>query len=155
MQSEARRTPVTLAHPAATDVGPARPVPSTPDTAQGIAEAAVSTWCRIEAALAPVIGQRGVAALYRRSLHLTRGAHPVLAAITDGEHGADDFVPLRQALLQGGETANAEAAQTALLKTFQELLTSLIGGALTDQLLRAVWHDDPPTTGPAVQDLST
>ena len=49
-----------------------------------IADTVVAVWRRVDAALLPIVGQRGVAALYKRSLHLANAAHPWLGAPQDG-----------------------------------------------------------------------
>ena len=41
------------------------------ETAGQVADVLVSTWQAIDASLSPVIGHRGVAMLYKRSLYLT------------------------------------------------------------------------------------
>lgn len=96
-----------------------------------------STWEHIQTALAPVIGQRGVAALYKRSLHLAAKAHPWLAA-AQGSSPGEDFALLRA---ESAKRSSAEAATAgaALLLSFHELVGSLIGPSLSGQLLGEVW----------------
>lgn len=120
------------------------------DTAR-IADTAISTWRDIDAALSPIIGQRGVAALYKRSLDLTRADYPWLAAVHDAALQPGEFAALRTALLQRTST-DAAAANGALLRTFGNLLSNLIGGSLTERLLGFVW--DNPSSGHAVQETS-
>ena len=103
-----------------------------------IADAALSTWQSIAAALSPIVGQRGVAALYKRSLHLARASRPWLTAAHDDALVVADFRALHAALIQQ-PPAEAAAGHAALLKTFRDLLTSLIGPSLTERLLRSVW----------------
>ena len=107
-------------------------------SAAQIAEAIVSTWQGIEAALSPVIGKRGVAALYERSLHLSGLSHPWLAATRESVQTTMDLPALKSALSQQS-SANAAAAGGALLQTVYELLASLIGPSLTERLLDPVW----------------
>jgi hypothetical protein len=98
---------------------------------------------QIHAVLAPVIGHRGVVALYERSLHLSSRAYPWLAAPKEGFRGGMDLEGLRQLVAQqDGETAAAGAG--LLLKSFHELLAGLVGVTLTSQLLGA-----PPSLGPS------
>jgi hypothetical protein len=94
-------------------------------------------WHGIDVALSPIIGERGVAALYKRSLHLTCSAHSWLASVQEHSAQPGDFAALRTALA-GHPRADAAAASAALLQTFLDLLTSLIGAALTEQLLASV-----------------
>ncbi len=102
-----------------------------------IADAAVLTWLGIEAALSPVIGQRGVAALYKRSLFLARKDHPWLTAVYEGAQAPVDFAKLATAMLQQ-TVSSAVGANSALLQTFYDLLANLIGEALTRRLLQSV-----------------
>ena len=114
-----------------------------------IADAVVSTWQAVDAALAPVIGGKGVAALYGRSLYLVRERHPWLAAAHDGAASPMDLGVLAAALArQDGSTAASAAGDQ--LESLYELLRSLIGPSLTGQLLRSAW--DNPFGGRAAQD---
>jgi hypothetical protein len=60
-----------------------------------------------------------------------------------------DVTALRAALLQL-PAAEAAAAGTALFSTFEQLLGSLVGAALTAQLLQPVWTH--PAASPPAQD---
>jgi hypothetical protein len=105
-----------------------------------IADAAISVWHDINVALSPIIGQRGVMALYKRSLALTRADYPWLGAAQEHSLHPDDFAALQQALaLQ--TRPNAAAANGALLQRFTELLNNLIGPSLSERLLRSVWNN--------------
>lgn len=117
-----------------------------------IADKAVSIWCDVGRALSPIIGQRAVAALYKRSLSLTRAAYPWMPALPGAEVQLDIFAPLRIALSQQ-TSANVVAAHGALLQTFLDLLTHLIGGSLTERLLKSVW--DSPSSRGALQETSS
>ena len=114
-----------------------------------VADTAVSTWQKVAAALSPIIGQAGVGALLKRSLYLVRADYPFLTAAYEGAHDPGDLGALHAALAQQTGT-DAAAAHSALLQTFHDLLISLIGGSLTERLLRPVWDD--PSSGDAVQD---
>jgi hypothetical protein len=114
-----------------------------------IADAVVSTWQTIDAALAPVIGGKGVAALYGRSLYLVRERHPWLAAVQEGAAVQMDLGLLGAALAQQ-ESFTAASAAGDQLQSLYELLRSLIGPSLTGQLLRSAW--DNPFGGPVAQD---
>ena len=110
-----------------------------PDAAQ-IAQSWVGVWQEIERVLAPIVGMGGVAALYRRSLHLAGADHPWLEGGIDRVgHGID--LPALQAAMAKRSSADAAAGGRALLQSFRELLTSLIGGALSERLLGAVLAD--------------
>lgn len=140
MPSEAQDTKATLAHLASTGAH-----------AEDTARMALTMWSAMDTALSPIIGQRGFAALYKRSLQLTRTQFSWLASIQEGVAQVADFAPLNAALAeQTGPTA--VAASVALLETFYDLLTNLIGRSLTDRLLISVW--EKPTSGHPAQDTS-
>ena len=52
------------------------------------ADEAVREWSAMDAALSPIIGMRGVSALYRRSVTVTRSKHTALGAVHESEPGA-------------------------------------------------------------------
>ncbi|MET0311282.1 MAG: hypothetical protein ABW051_04475, partial [Burkholderiaceae bacterium] len=118
-------------------------------TGAQLADMVVDAWQQVEAALSPVIGQRGVAALYKRSLHLASPAHPWLAGVSSQGVGEMDFNALRAAMADR-TGAEAAAAGANLLLSFHGLVGSLIGPALSGQLLGAVWAKI--FSGPAAQD---
>ena len=120
-------------------------------TTTRIADAVIATWQAVDAALAPVIGGRGVAALYGRSLYLVRTAHPWLAALHQGPRTKLDL-PLLAATLESQGAASAAAGGGDQFQSLYELLDSLIGSSLTGQLLGAAW--DNAFDGLAAQDNS-
>lgn len=115
------------------------------------ASMAVTTWSAMDEALSPIIGQRGFAALYKRSLQLTRVGFPCLATVQDSVLQTAEFSVLHAVLAQQ-DSATAAAASAALLANFHELLTKLIGPSLTDRLLRPVC--DTTSSGRPAQDTS-
>ena len=126
---------------------------SVPTDPSIVAQSALATWSHIDQALSPIIGIRGVAGLYKRSLSLTRGAHPALTTVFDGLLAPGDYRTLQQALAQQSAPV-AIAAGAALLQTVIDLLTKLSGQALSERLLRPVL-DSPSSSGDAVQDISS
>jgi hypothetical protein len=120
------------------------------DAAQ-VANAVAAVWREIDAALYPIIGHGGVAALYNRSLNLTRTAFPWLGRADAGLLASVDPAALKDALAEQ-TVEEAAAGGSALLDTFRELLSSLIGPSLTDRLLRSVWA--PSSGSPPAQDIS-
>jgi hypothetical protein len=115
------------------------------------AHAMTATWRAIEATLTPIIGSKGVVALYQRSLHLVAKTHPWLAGAHDPAQAAIDLAALQSVVAQQS-AADAALGSNALLQTFQQLLGSLIGAALTDRLLRTVW--DNTSRGTPAQDIT-
>jgi hypothetical protein len=131
---------------------PALPAGAAPLHAQATAEHALAWWRRVDAALSPVVGHGGVAALYRRSLFLVRAERPWLPGVREGALDPVEFTSLQAAIaLQADD--EAAAASQALQRTFHDLLVSLVGSSLTERLLRP--PPKPPSNGDAVQDLSS
>ncbi|PTU75346.1 hypothetical protein DBO85_05620 [Pseudomonas mangrovi] len=102
-------------------------------------------------ALTPVIGQQGVAALYRRSLHLCATQHPHLASICGSAQAAKGLSSLNAVLAEQSQ-ADGLLFGEVLLTTFYTLLTTLIGPSLTARLLRDVW--EPSLSDAPSQDIS-
>ena len=116
-----------------------------------IATLAVLKWRTLDNALSPIIGHGGVAALFKRSVSLTRPTHAWLASLQDGADQPHNFAALQSALCQQ-TSSEAAAAAGALLQKFVDLLSHLIGESLTERLLRSVW--DNTSSDGAVQDTS-
>ena len=98
-----------------------------------------------------MIGLRGSAALYERSLHLAQADFLWLGAAYPGAAEPGRFAALRSVLVQQSPK-QAAAAQDFLLHTFINLLTDLVGASLTMRLLQAAW--EPPSGGHAAQEPS-
>ena len=112
-----------------------------------IAESIAQACKRIDAALAPVCGRRGVAALIHRSLHLTMQPRAWDAqAIHGNESGLD--IEAFSAMLARQPSADAAACGLLFLATFNDLLMNLIGSSLTERLLRSVWATSFDVTPP-------
>ncbi|MEI8267271.1 MAG: hypothetical protein WCI59_16195 [Betaproteobacteria bacterium] len=111
-----------------------------------VADEVVQLWGRLEGALRPVVGTRGVAALYGRSLQLAAALHPCLAKAESGSWKLMDLTLLR---LQLASQTVDEAVQAGLdhLGQFDQLLGSLIGNTVKDQILAPAWA--PEVAGPA------
>lgn len=105
----------------------------------GVALAAVCG--EIDTALAPIIGHRGVAALYKRSLYVLGPNYKELAALHEDVRESIDIDALTAAIARLDD-ATAFAGSVALLQSFHALLASLVGSSLTGRLLDAVW-DSP------------
>ncbi len=120
---------------------------STDDNARMVADAAVARWESMVDALTPVLGQRGVAALYRRTLIVAGRAHPCLLQAHEDTTPVR-FEKLRKILIQQPADQAAEATD-ASVETFHELLNSLIGIPLTQRLLGGLWS--PTFSGSPVQ----
>jgi hypothetical protein len=112
-----------------------------------LASAIVSTWVEIETALAPVIGKRGLAALYERSLHMARAGYPWLAPAQTSVESTMDLTALETALM-GQDSASVAAGGGAHLQALYDLLGSLISPSLTQRLLGPIWEHPLNDTTP-------
>ncbi|MDP9898198.1 hypothetical protein [Variovorax ginsengisoli] len=115
-------------------------IPTAGRSSDRIAQIVGTTFAAIEQALSPILGQRGVAALYKRSLHLAKKKYSWLPDSPASDRTAIDVCSLMNALAQQ-EPMDAGKAGTAVLRDFYALLSSLIGPSLTERLLRPVWVD--------------
>jgi hypothetical protein len=119
--------------------------------AGGVADEIGRTWQAFEAALTPILGKRGVAALYQRSLHRARASHPWLCDPDETIPATIDLAAL-QAAIAGRDRESAAAGGRAFLQAFHDLLASLVGPSLTGRLLRPGWARpvrDTPAEDPA------
>jgi hypothetical protein len=103
-------------------------------------DGAVAAWEAVDATLSPIIGHKGVAALFRRSAHLIAADYPWLVQLQESlpKAGGLAFQTMRAALAQQA-AGDVTRANRLLLQTFREQLIRLIGEALTERLLRPVW----------------
>ena len=114
-----------------------------------IADVVTMAWRQADASLSPLIGHRGLAALYQRSVHVTAKTYPWLGMCYQGIQHEMNLDILKDVLVQQS-SADAAAASGALLQTFYDLLASLIGSSLTARLLHPVWTSS--SSGTSAQD---
>jgi len=114
-----------------------------------VADAAVAGWNAVAEALVPIIGRSSVTALYRRSLISVGVERTWLPLVTAADLPANDWTVLHAAMARQTGTEASEAGASLLL-AFQDLLGSLIGPSLTEQLLHPV--SALPSNGSAEQD---
>ena len=130
------------------NVTPLRAVPGSESTREADWFAAV---CReIDMALNPIIGAKGVAALYKRSVHVASLTHPWLLGARGHDPSTVDFAVLTT-LLANRPNGEAAAGGALILETLHALLTTLIGLSLAERLLRPAWTlflSGPPTQEP-------
>ena len=88
--------------------------------------------------LDPLIGDRGVRALYGRSVQLCKVSFPWLTSVDAPETGLPPAADLR-ARLEDRSAHEVHAASAALLLTLTDLLAVLIGEPLTHRILLAAW----------------
>ena len=106
--------------------------------AEVVADSVVNTWQDIQSALSPIIGVRGVTALYERSLLLAAASMPWLASVPRGSPTEMDLAALRAGLLERGLPEAAQVGNAVFLAC-QGLLAGLLGANLADRLLAPVW----------------
>lgn len=97
--------------------------------------ALVAPWLLLSEQLMPLIGESGFCALFGRAVRLASPRFERLGTCTSARPVADLLASLTRTLNEIGP-GQAAAANGALLGTFTTLLGSLIGEALTKQLLR-------------------
>lgn len=114
-----------------------------------IAEAMGALWTDIDSALQPIVGRRGVAALFKRCLHVAAARYPWLAPLCEGSEPMVDVQQLT-ALFGAQPPASALEAGIELFDIFRELLVSLIGAGLSDRLLQPIWPAS--SSAPSAQD---
>jgi hypothetical protein len=112
------------------------PWPSTnAESANGLGTAAlVQTWLHLSDQLTPLIGESGFCGLFGRALRLSAGRFERLGNCESSKPVSDLLMSLTRTLNEIGP-GQAAAANDALLDTFITLLGSLIGEALTKQLI--------------------
>ncbi len=106
--------------------------------ASAIAQATLEIWRDVATRLAPVIGLRGVDALFGRSIHLSSARFPWISTAEEQVENPSALAMFGRRL-ETRDPASATEASLFLLVTFTELLGALIGRPLTDHLLNPVW----------------
>ena len=110
-------------------------LPDDADNANSTGTAAlVGPWLLLSEQLTPLIGESGFCALFGRALRLSAPRFEGLKTCDGTRPVADLMMSLTRTLNEIGP-GQASAANGALLDTFTTLLGSLIGEALTKQLL--------------------
>ncbi len=117
-----------------------------------LAAAAAVSWGKVGDALAPVIGELGVVALFDRSLHLAAIEFPWLSEAQRGARLELSAENLRRCLAarEDADPEGVAAASCAHICLFAELLALLIGQALSERLLQPAW---PGLAGPAAREI--
>lgn len=113
-------------------------------TINDVADQYVSAWRTIDVALSPIIGKNGVAALFRRTIDLSRERYPWLRATQVGAM-PDDWLAALATALSTQPPEEATAANDEILQAFGDLLGKLIGESLAGRLLQSTWHKSSST----------
>jgi hypothetical protein len=106
-----------------------------------IPDGTLDLWERLAFVLVSIIGEGGFQSLYSRSLHLAHAKFPWLPSTFPPQPADSRFSGLK-ASLEGQDSTVASEASVALLLTFIDILTLLIGEHLTTSILRSAWGDD-------------
>jgi hypothetical protein len=120
--------------------------------ASDVAAAAVTLWREIDGALRPIIGQRGVVALFNRSVQLAGVGHPWLVLVRQDANTELQFPAIADVFARQ-DAAAAIAGGDAQLLAFHQLLGSLIGASLTERLLQPAFS--PANRSSPTQDSSS
>ena len=101
-------------------------------------DAAIELWEQMATQLIALVGEEGFNSLYARSVFLTRSTFPWLAASSLSLRTDHRFANLKNSL-EGQTPAHVVKANRLLLITFTDILASLIGEKLTNNILRMAW----------------
>lgn len=101
----------------------------------------VHLWRSMAEQIISVVGQGGFQSLYARSIFLTQRSHPWLVQPADSLASDLSFTALSTCLAEQSP-AQAQEANALLMRTFTDLLASLIGEPLTVRILKTAWGAD-------------
>ena len=108
-------------------------------TPHDIAAAAVRVYTTLSMHLSAILGEKGGAELFRRSLRLAETTYPVYSAVREVQ--SDTLLSAVGSTLQSQGAQMAREASVELLAIHIELLATFIGQRLVEQLLREAWPD--------------
>ena len=108
-----------------------------------VADAAVDLWAQIATQIISIVGEGGFNSLYARSVFLAKSEFPWLADISLPSKSEHRFAELKK-ILDGQSTMQAGEANSLLLITFTDILSSIIGEDLTMSVLHSAWGTAAP-----------
>lgn len=111
-----------------------------PEHTEKISDVAVVLWEQMADEIISIIGEGGFNSLYARSVFLTQTRFPWLTACVLLQQPDQRFVELKTGF-EVQAPAQVRAANILLLITFTDILVSLIGNPLTDNILHLAWGD--------------
>ena len=106
-----------------------------------VADAAIGLWEQMATQIISIVGEGGFNALYARSVFLTQSSFLWLAASALSPPTDQRFAKLKTSLA-GQIPEQASAANNLLLITFTDILATLIGEQMTNNILRSAWGND-------------
>lgn len=108
---------------------------------EAVVDVTVLLWEKLAVELVSIIGEGGFQSVYARSGALVASRFPWMVLNTSSQQSGPRFEGLRSSL--GAQDATvAINASIALLTTFLDILTTLIGELLMTNLVHAAWGDD-------------
>jgi hypothetical protein len=108
-----------------------------------VSDAAVIQWERLAVKIIAIVGEGGFNSLYARSVFLSQATFPWLAACVLSQQQQEQFAALKIGF-EAQAPAQACAANSLLLITFTDILASLIGDRLTENILYSAWGAGAP-----------
>ena len=106
---------------------------------QDVAASAVRIYATWLTGLSAILGETGSSALFRRSLRLSEVTYPLFSTVRNAT--AETLLSALGTCLDAQRAEVAHEAAVELLAIHLELLTTLIGQRLTEQLVRDIWPD--------------
>lgn len=106
-----------------------------------VVDAAINLWEQLATQIISIVGEDGFNSLYARSIFLGQSTFPWLAAGSPSTHNDHRFSGLK-IIFKGQTPEQASAANSLLLITFTDILTSLIGEQLTANVLHSAWGNN-------------
>lgn len=103
-----------------------------------VADAAVDLWAQVATQIISIVGEGGFNSLYARSVFLTKAKFPWLPAISSPSKTEHRFAELKT-ILAGQSPKQAGEANSLLLITLTDILSSIIGEDLTMSILHSAW----------------
>lgn len=101
-------------------------------------------WQRIANELVPLIGETGFQSLYSRAVHLSLPHCKNFSLSKQNSSTEGVFIQLRLDLI-ALENDIARQCSTVLLTKFTDLVATMIGDVLMNQILRSAWQDQSST----------
>lgn len=111
----------------------------TPHT-EKYAAASISVWEQMSIQVISIVGVGGFNSLYARSIFLTQKSFPWLADCPLSAKAGQCFVELEKCF-EGQTAERSIAANNFLLITFTDIMASIIGDQLTNNILHSAWGD--------------
>ena len=108
---------------------------------EAVIDVTIELWEKLATELISLIGEGGFQSMYSRSLHLVSTDFPWMEQTHPWQRMDNGFPDLRKSF-ESRDQHEVGQASVALLTTFIDLLTTLIGELLTTSILGTAWGDD-------------